>query len=95
MCASHNGEPFHVAAVESILRKIGARASDLRCGTHPPSYEPAAAELAARGEAPNALHNNCSGKHAGILALCRVLDAPFDDYRLPDHPAPRATQSHT
>ncbi|GAC1419142.1 MAG: asparaginase [Candidatus Velthaea sp.] len=90
MTASHNGEFFHVAAVQSILKKIGASAADLQCGVHAISYEPAAAELAARGEKPTVLHNNCSGKHAGILALCRMLDAPLEGYLAAEHPAQRA-----
>jgi len=89
MCASHNGEPAHVELVASMLERIGASVDDLRCGAHPPAYEPAAAALAARGEAPSALHNNCSGKHAGILALARVIGAPFEGYLEPDHPAQR------
>jgi L-asparaginase II len=90
MSASHNGEPFHVEAVESILAKIGATPDDLQCGVHAPSYEPAAAELVARGLMPNVLHNNCSGKHAGILALSRMLNAPLDGYLDAVHPAQRA-----
>jgi len=89
MCASHNGEPGHVELVASMLDRIGARESDLACGAHPPSYEPAAAALAARGEAPSQLHNNCSGKHAGILALAKLLGAPFAGYTDPAHPAQR------
>ncbi|HEY4441551.1 MAG TPA: asparaginase [Candidatus Elarobacter sp.] len=87
MCASHNGEPEHVALVASMLERIGASVDDLRCGVHPPSYEPAAAALAASGEAPTPLHHNCSGKHTGILALARVLGAPLDGYLEPSHPA--------
>src|ERR1700676_5255960 len=90
MCASHNGEPAHVALVASMLERIGATVDDLGCGAHPPSYEPAAAALAARGERPTQLHNNCSGKHAGILALAKVLGAPFAGYLEPSHPAQRA-----
>lgn len=89
MCASHNGEPGHVELVASMLERIGATAGDLACGAHPPSYEPAAAALAARGEKPTALHNNCSGKHAGILALAKVLGAPFAGYTELRHPAQR------
>jgi L-asparaginase II len=89
MSASHNGEAFHVDAVNRILGKIGAVAGDLRCGSHTPAYGPAAAALAAGGEAATALHNNCSGKHAGILALARVLGAPLDGYLDPAHPAQR------
>jgi L-asparaginase II len=89
MCASHNGEPGHVDVVASMLERIGATADDLACGAHAPSYEPAAAALAARGERPTPLHNNCSGKHAGILALATVLGAPFAGYTEPSHPAQR------
>jgi L-asparaginase II len=87
IAASHNGEPYHVAAVESILRKIGLDASALQCGASPPSYEPAAAALAAAGEASTAIHNNCSGKHAGILALCVMSGEPLDTYLEIAHPA--------
>jgi L-asparaginase II len=87
MCASHNGEPGHVELVASMLQRIGASVDDLACGSHAPSYEPAAAALAARGEQPTQLHNNCSGKHAGILALAKVLGAPFAGYTDPSHPA--------
>jgi L-asparaginase II len=90
MAASHGGEPFHIVAVQSILAKIGATVDDLECGVHPPSCEPAAIALAASGEKPTALHNNCSGKHAGILALCRMLDVPFAGYLEAGHPAQRA-----
>lgn len=89
MCASHNGEPAHVELVASMLERIGASVDDLACGVHPPAYEPAAAALAARGESPSQLHNNCSGKHAGILALAKVLGAPFEGYLEPSHPAQR------
>jgi L-asparaginase II len=90
MCASHNGEPGHIELVASMLARIGARVEDLRCGAHAPSYEPAARALAAAGKTPSALHNNCSGKHAGILALAKVLGASFEGYLEPAHPAQRA-----
>ncbi len=89
MCASHNGEPAHVELVASMLERIGASVDDLACGVQTPSYEPAAAALAARGEAPTQLHNNCSGKHAGILALAKVIGAPFEGYLDAAHPAER------
>jgi L-asparaginase II len=89
MCASHNGEPFHVDAVRSILEKVGAREDDLRCGSALPSYEPAAATLVAGGGAASLIYHNCSGKHAGIFALCRILGAPLEGYRDPHHPVQR------
>ena len=67
-CASHTGEPDHVSTAESILNKAGLGRDDLECGTHWPSYETAAHNLARSGGAPCALHNNCSGKHANMLA---------------------------
>ncbi len=86
IAASHNGEPFHIAAVESILAKIGLDVSALRCGASPPAYEPAAAALTARGIVPTAIHNNCSGKHAGILAMCVQNGYPLETYLEPTHP---------
>jgi len=87
MSASHSGEPEHVAAVLALLEKIGAGPEDLQCGVHAPAYEPSALALS---QPPTVLHNNCSGKHAGILALCRVLDVPFAGYLDVDHPAQQA-----
>ncbi|MBV8726857.1 MAG: asparaginase [Candidatus Eremiobacteraeota bacterium] len=80
MAASHSGEPFHIEAVRSILRKIGLTESALQCGPHPPYNAAAAAELTRRGEPFSAIHNNCSGKHAGILALCVLLDCDPSTY---------------
>ena len=87
MAASHFGEPYHVAAVESILRKIGLDASSLQCGVHAPYDERSAQALRDAGIAPSALHNNCSGKHAGILALCLAIGADTTTYLEADNPA--------
>jgi L-asparaginase II len=86
MCASHNGQSFHVAAVASILRKIGLDVSALQCGTHLPYDEDSAKTLIRAGEAPSALYNNCSGKHAGILAMCKVTGADIGTYLDVHHP---------
>src|SRR5947209_6090844 len=73
--ASHNGEPAHVAVVERMLAKAGLDVSALECGTHWPRVAPVAHALAAAGQVPSALHNNCSGKHAGFLCLaCALCD---------------------
>ena len=90
MSASHSGEPFHVAAVRSILRKIDLDESALQCGTHLPLDERSAHELIRAGLAPSSVHDNCSGKHAGILALTRLLGADIATYRDAAHPAQRA-----
>jgi L-asparaginase II len=93
MAASHSAEPFHLEAVRGILAKIDARETDLFCGPHPPGNAAAAAELIRRDEAPTAIHNNCSGKHSGMLVLARLLGAPLADYQEPDHPAQREIQA--
>jgi len=86
-CASHNGEARHLSAVRSILRKAGLSEDDLQSGAHPPMYAPAAARLARSGEEPRPIHGNCSGKHAGMLALCVHEGWDTTGYRKPDHPA--------
>ena len=88
-CASHNAEKPHLAAVRSILEKAGLSEKDLQSGAHPPLYAPAAAELARNGEEPEAIHGNCSGKHAGMLALCLHQGWETRSYRDPDHPLQR------
>ncbi len=87
MAASHSGEPFHVEAVRSILRKIGLTESALQCGAHAPYNAAAASALGRDGIAPSPVHNNCSGKHAGILALCAIVDANPATYLDPRNPA--------
>jgi L-asparaginase II len=90
MCASHTGQRFHIEAVESILRKIGVGTDALACGVHLPYNESSASDLLRSGEKPTALHNNCSGKHAGILALCKVMGAALDTYLEASNPAQQA-----
>jgi L-asparaginase II len=85
-CASHGGESFHVATVGGMLRKGEFDESDLLCGAHLPYDEKATADLRASGEDPSPLHNNCSGKHAGMLLASRVMDVPSSRYIDPDHP---------
>jgi L-asparaginase II len=84
-CASHSGEPAHVRGVERILAKAGFDASALACGTHWPASQSAAMTLARTG-APSALHNNCSGKHAGFLCVARAMAVDPVGYWRPDHP---------
>lgn len=85
-CASHGGEPLHVATAAAMLRKGEFDEEDLLCGAHFPFDEKAAADLRASGEAPSPLHNNCSGKHAGMLLATQVMDAPSARYIDADHP---------
>lgn len=88
-CASHNAEPRHVEMAASILRKAGLDESALACGPHPPYHEPTARAMMAAGREPGRIHNNCSGKHAGMLALARHHGWPTDGYERPDHPVQR------
>jgi L-asparaginase II len=87
MTASHAGEPYHVNAVRSILSKIGSGEGALQCGADLPYDRDARAALERRGIAPAAIYNNCSGKHAGILALCAALGAEPDAYLELENPA--------
>lgn len=91
-CASHGAEPFHVAAVEAWLARIGASESDLLCGPHPPSHEPSARALFAAGGVPRRVHNNCSGKHTGFLTLALHLKVPLAGYVELGHPVQRAVR---
>ena len=86
VCASHNGEPIHTAAALSILNKIGLQPTALKCGAHEPFSAAETIKLRARGEEPNVLHNNCSGKHAGMLALALHLGASTESYDQLDNP---------
>jgi L-asparaginase II len=89
-CGSHDATPAHTDAVVSMLRKAGLSVSDLNCGAHEPYSKEAAEALRARGERPSAVHNNCSGNHAGMLALAAHLGADVATYHRAESPAQRA-----
>jgi L-asparaginase II len=89
-CGSHNGEPIHTELAASMLKKIGLGPEALHCGVHEPYSTEAALDLRTRGEQPNALHNNCSGKHAGMLAVARHLGASIDNYESSVNPVQKA-----
>jgi L-asparaginase II len=85
-CASHNSELRHVELARDILDRIGLDASALACGGHPPLRAAEAHRLAREGRSPGPLESNCSGKHAGMLALARFHGWDVDGYHRPDHP---------
>jgi L-asparaginase II len=85
-CASHSGEPRHIELVQSMLEKIGLTSEALACGPHAPFHEASAASMRRRGIEPGRVHNNCSGKHAGMLALARGNRWPVSGYHEHDHP---------
>jgi L-asparaginase II len=86
ICASHGGTPAHVERAASLLARGGFSVDDLQCGAHPPFDDESAERLRQRGVAPTALHNNCSGKHAGMLLACRMLGLPTASYLELEHP---------
>lgn len=95
-CASHGGEEVHATVVAKMLAKAGLDADALECGAHWPYLESAARSLAAQGQEPSALHNNCSGKHAGFLCLACALHGHRPNLRQyvrgyvgPEHPVMR------
>lgn len=86
VCASHNGEAFHTETVAALLARIGLDESALRCGAHPPYHDDTAKQLERQGAAFTQLHNNCSGKHTGMLATCVHLNLQTENYTAKDHP---------
>ncbi len=86
---SHSGEPIHLEVVGSILQKTGLSANDLLCGSHSPFDNESAKKLRAEGQSPHSLHNNCSGKHSGMLAFAKFIGEPTGNYIDPQHPIQR------
>jgi L-asparaginase II len=83
---SHEGAPQHVEAVQGFLKKLGLDVSDLACGAHMPGDYESRKALEAAGQKPTALHNNCSGKHSGMLSVALSLGAPLHNYERLEHP---------
>lgn len=89
-CASHSGEEIHVRTAARMLEKIGMSESDLRCGAHLPFNEEVAGRMLRSGEEPTQLHNNCSGKHAGMLAVAKHIGADIGAYESCGNPVQQA-----
>lgn len=85
-CASHSGEPMHADRVVAWLGRLGLSAEDLECGPQMPIHEPSAHALIRAGTAPTRAHNNCSGKHSGMLTTAVHLGEPTRGYISDDHP---------
>jgi L-asparaginase II len=88
-CASHSSEPDQVERVRRMLAKTGCTEDDLLCGPHAPLSDAVAQDYRARGTTLTAIHSNCSGKHAGMLALARHHGWPVAGYVAADHPVQR------
>jgi L-asparaginase II len=89
-CASHSGERIHIRIAEQMLSRIGMYEAYLRCGAHLPFNEKEAERMMREGEQPTQLHNNCSGKHAAMLAVAKLMEADLQTYEELDHPVQKA-----
>ena len=85
-CASHKGEDMHVDTARSMLEKLGLTVDDYECGAHFPSDKITRRQMIKDGKEPEAIHNNCSGKHAGMLALAKHLGEGTTGYIKKNHP---------
>lgn len=88
-CGSHSGESFHVETAQSMLEKANFTEKDLRCGAHFPFDEKTAEQMTCSDEKPTQLHNNCSGKHAAMLAFARHIAADIETYEHLENPVQR------
>jgi L-asparaginase II len=85
-CASHDGEAAHLRVLQSMLAKAGLEENQLECGAHAPRDRSVLRDMLAAGAKPLPAHNNCSGKHAGMLALAVAMGVETRGYVEPDHP---------
>lgn len=92
MASSHTGSRYHVELVTAILARLGLGPDDLACGFHEPDDAASREDLTRAGLPRTALYNNCSGKHAGLLALATAEGWPRAGYHLPEHPAQQLLQ---
>ncbi|SEP77995.1 asparaginase [Devosia sp. YR412] len=92
-CASHHGETEHVATANGLLTRIGLSAADLECGAHAPTNAAARDALRAAGGEPSPLHNNCSGKHSGMLSVALAMGVPTAGYVGREHEVQKAVRA--
>jgi L-asparaginase II len=93
LCASHSAEPKHISKVAAILAKIGLDETHLECGCHAPLYYDSVNLPVPPGRRWSPIHHNCSGKHSGFLAWCRLHGAPTAGYIDPAHPLQQAIRA--
>lgn len=86
ICASHVGRERHLKVLHALLNRLELDEELLQCGLHSPLDKRAALRLKQTGEKPSVLHNNCSGKHMGMLAACSYHGYPLENYLSFDHP---------
>ena len=93
MCGSHNAEERHIKHARALLNKINATKDDLQCGGHPSISPSISHEWIKADFDPTPLYNNCSGKHAGMLAGAQALEAGMVRYHQLDHPMQQRVKS--
>ncbi len=89
-CASHSGESRHVRVAQLMIERLELTESHLRCGAHLPFFEKEAERMQRAGEYPTQFHNNCSGKHAGMLAVAKHIGADLSTYDQLENPVQQA-----
>lgn len=89
-CASHSGEQQHVRIAQLMIERIGLTEAHLHCGAHLPFYEKEAERMQRAGEYPTQFHNNCSGKHAAMLAFAKHIEADINTYESAENPVQHA-----
>lgn len=85
-CSSHVGEPDHLKLAHDWREQLGLQMENFVCGAHWPYHEASAHALIRQGLRPTSEHNNCSGKHLGILSSCLALGIDVKNYGDPKHP---------
>ncbi len=85
-CASHAGEDCHIKVATKIMKNLRINDMWLKCGVHAPLSKSMQNKMIVRGDIPTPLHNNCSGKHLGFLALCLANGWDVNTYEEPTHP---------
>ena len=88
-CASHSGEPRHVRIAALMLERVGLNEAHLHCGAHLPFSEKESERMLRAGEYATQLHNNCSGKHAAMLAYAHTAGWPKVGYERTGHDVQR------
>ena len=94
MCASHQGEHIHTNTALSMLKKLNLTIADYECGAHAPSEKKTRYDLVLANKSASSLHNNCSGKHAGMLALAKQLGKEIKGYINKDHPVQKTINDY-
>ena len=92
-CSSHSGEQIHINVLKEWIKKTGILKKQLKCGIHNPLDETSSNKLLLSGKAPSEIHNNCAGKHLGMICGCIAHDMEIKNYVDPEHPYQKLIKS--